>query len=484
MPENHPRTVDRARRRVVTGALALSLAFAGAVSAAGSAIAGSAPATGTSAVGDFAERPVDDVLAQGGYQQVWADEFDSTALDGTQWSPVFRSKAGDFIHPNDNFGYFADQVSVGGGTLHIDTTAASGTVDGRTVSFRSGSASTAGHRTFTYGYLEARIRYSAIASGYGPAMWLDGVGDADNRRYHDPDLPKAALAPGGAQEVDVLEAYPGYSDFVVHRTDGEVRAESRLGYFSYAQTAKAGEWHTYGLMWKPGGYELYFDGQLAGTLNGTATDPVSNTPMYLMLSAAGHTAPGGKATMDVDWVHYYQTSADDTARAAMPQWTQVDRGPWLTRASSTDGTQYAARTVKVHGVGASHYWRSADSQSGDEWFMVDTGKVQDLGQLRVVAPQAVTTGGTGSSDATGAPATSYEVYATDDPAGWSDASSPSWGTPLASGAGSPTIDACLPQGTQGRYLMIRQTGINAAKKWSVRDVYAFNSAPLTGVSCF
>ena len=107
----------------------------------------------TQAVALDADLPV--ALRDQGYRLVWHDEFDDDSLDDRKWSPMFQGKVRDFIHPNDNFGYFSSNVAVEDGELVITTREEEGSVNERTVPVKSGAVSSARKFMFDYGYLEA-----------------------------------------------------------------------------------------------------------------------------------------------------------------------------------------------------------------------------------------------------------------------------------------------------------------------------------------
>lgn len=413
-----------------------------------------------------------------GYQQTFSDEFNY--LDTTTWTRGFRAKTSQFIHPGDTmFGYTESQVATTGGALRITAQNTPLTVAERTVGNRSGAVSSRYGRTFTYGYFETRLRKNATVAGWTfvPAFWMDGIGDSDNRSHTSSStLGKKALPNGTASEVDIIEAPGDASNWAVHRVDADGTGPASV--VSNRAALTVGQWYTVGMAWTPSGYTFYLDG---ATIGSVTSGTISNTPMYLMLSAAGGGVPAsGSASVDFDYVRVYQSPAIAAANPAVA-WTGFDRGAWKATAISTSGNRHPANVVKVHTGVPQPFWRTAEtSQSGDEWFQVDLGTMQTLNQLRIVAPQAYSS----TLDTVGAPPAQYQLYMTNDVAGWRQPGSSVWGSAFASGAGANTINACFAQRT-GRYLMIKQVGTNATKAWSIRDLYGFNSThqPLTGVVC-
>jgi beta-glucanase (GH16 family) len=431
-----------------------------------------------------------DLLEQG-YELTWSDEFDGTTLDDEVWSPYFRGKKRDFVHPSDNFGYFADMVSVSNGNLIIKSKTEEGTARERTVPRKSGSVSSANKFHFAYGYLEARIKFggSSLNAGYRPAFWLDGLGDADNRPIHSTDFPKANM-PGWAHEVDILEAYTSSNESVIHKTDGD-GVWGNVGKLEYGKgIAKLNNgkdpYHTIGLLWTTDGFTTYFDGV-------KVNDPVIGNPSpsekYIMFSAAAHYIPvesNGEVDMLVDYVRLYE-SPNNTG--PNNKWTEIDRGAWVAKASSTDIANgqptlgyWPARTIKVHGIGSRWFWRSEEAQnpSAKQWFKVDMGYEQSFKQLRIITPGY--TSNPNEADTEGQFASSYEIYLSNEESAWNSSFIDDWGTMIASGTGAPITDECFDTPQSGRYITIRQTG-TSSKKWSIRDIYAFKEKAYSGYTC-
>ncbi|MDO5979843.1 LamG-like jellyroll fold domain-containing protein [Flavivirga spongiicola] len=434
-------------------------------------------------------------LQNQGYVLTWSDEFNGTALDNTVWSPYLRGKKRDFIHPNDNFGYFSDMVSVSNGNLIVKSKTENGTVNERTVPTKSGAISTAHKFTYSYGYLEARIKFGGTnrsnGGGYIPAFWLDGLGDADNRSNHSSTYTKSGM-PGWGHEVDILEAYQSSNDYVLHHNEGDGPWTGNSGHIAYGSGINKlnngnDPFHTIGLLWTTSGFTMYFDGvKINATPNGNTS---SATPKYIMLTAAAHAIPSaasGEIDMEVDYVRLYE-SPNNTG--TINEWTEIDRSSWFTKASSTDtgngtptGGYWPARTVKVHGVGGIWYWRSAESQSPSEnqWFKVDMGYEQAFKQLRIIAPGY--TSASQENDTEGQYAANYEIYLSNSETAWTSTNVANWGTMIASGTGSAVTDECFTTAQSGRFITIRQTG-TSTKKWSIRDIYAFKEDAYSGTTC-
>ncbi len=448
-------------------------------------------ALSTTEIGLLAETGLPADLQNQGYVLTWSDEFDGSSLDNTVWNPYLRGRKRDFIHPNDNFGYFENMVSVANGKLIIKSKTENGTVNERTVPRKSGSVTTAHKFTYSYGYLEARIKFGGTnAPGYVPAFWLDGLGDADNRANHSSTYTKAGM-PGWGHEVDILESYQSSNDFVLHHNEGDGPWTGNSGHVAYGGGVSKlnngnDPFHTIGLLWTSSGFTVYFNGT---KVNSNPIGNSSPTPKYIILSAAAHVIPSaanGEIDMEVDYVRLYQ-SPNNTG--TINEWTEIDRSSWSVKASSTDtgngtptGGYWPARTVKVQGVGGIWYWRSAEAQSptANQWFKVDMGYEQAFKQLRIIAPGYTTA--SQENDTEGQYAANYEIYLSNSETAWTSTNVADWGTMIASGTGSAITDECFTTAQSGRYMTIRQTG-TSTKKWSIRDVYAFKEDAYSGTTC-
>lgn len=219
----------------------------------------------------------------------WSDEFDGGSLDQRSWVHDTRSP-----RPGDPVLYRASQVSVAGGNLviHADRAAR----DARPP-YVSGAVSTYGTVTFTYGYVEARIKVPR-GRGLTPAFFL---------------YPQALTA-NGYHEIDIAE-FRGQSPFTMHQQiafgPSSDRIDWKTGSFYYASAADLTlDFHTYGVHWEPGRLTWYVDGKPTYT----QTAGVPSEPMYVVLSFAvgGSYAgpPDGSTPLPsdllVDYVRLYQ----------------------------------------------------------------------------------------------------------------------------------------------------------------------------------
>lgn len=236
-----------------------------------------------------------------GYRLVWSDEFDGTALDPSRWTADDGPRRQAIDTP--------DAVEVRNGVLTITTWTEGGV-------HHTGFIATSGKFEATYGYYEARIRFSD-SPGSWCAFWLQSP--TIGRPLGDP-------ATAGV-EIDVVEHR------AVDQAGADVRETDAVnlnwdGYDEHKKTVQSlvqapdgvpslqGNWHTYGVLWTDASYTFYLDAIPVFT----TTEAVSRRSEDVRLTCevqdaawAGDVPPGGygprdaSATrMEVDWVRAWQ----------------------------------------------------------------------------------------------------------------------------------------------------------------------------------
>ncbi len=194
--------------------------------------------------------------------ELFRDDFSGSSLDLSKWRPNWFGTNNAAITKPVNTAeqgcYDPAQVSVSGGSLHLNAVARSCPANnGVTYPYASGLVSTKDHFTFTYGSIEARI-FTAPGSGAirnWPAFWANGVG--------------AHPANG---EIDAFEGLAGRACWHFHYTGGEPGG--------CANQANAAGWHTYAAEWRPGVVTYFYDGVQVGRI----TSGITSSPMYVVLN--------------------------------------------------------------------------------------------------------------------------------------------------------------------------------------------------------
>jgi beta-glucanase (GH16 family) len=233
---------------------------------------------------------------------VWSDEFNGPA--GTPPSPANWTE--------DTYG------GCGTGTLSTNTqSTANAALDGNGnlaitadggPSYDSAQIDSAGHFSFEYGELEARIRLPSAGSGLCSAFWL--LGDSS---------PPGSCWPQ-CGEIDAMEAISPYPNSVFATLHGPVSGSPNFQSWEAtlaSTTAFTGTFHTYGVIWRPGRITWTFDGAAYATATPSELLPSAQWvfdghPFHIVLDLAVGGWPGSPAagapfpaTLDVDWVRLY-----------------------------------------------------------------------------------------------------------------------------------------------------------------------------------
>jgi hypothetical protein len=263
-----------------------------------------------------------------GWQLLWRDEFDGTALDTSKWN-VDTGPRRDAMNT-------ADAISVGGGDLTITTYTSGGTN-------YTGFIGTATALNATYGYWDARIAFQdAPATWSGFWLWTPTVLNASNNPARD------------GTEIDTVEhrATDANGNDVSNTADnalfwngyGPSGQQDHNFWNNPTSTPLQGNFHVYGLQWSPAGYQFYIDGiQVWST-----TEAISHRSEYIYLTSevqnnfwAGNIPAGGYGSLDtsqtkmtVDYVRVWQqpvaglvdsATSEATATPALPfSVTQMD----------------------------------------------------------------------------------------------------------------------------------------------------------------
>lgn len=267
----------------------------------------------------------DPELIKPGYKLIWHDEFDGDALDMDRWSyqtgtrDDYGGNQGPVNWGNDEMQYYSeDNVEVADGMLTITAVKEAEKVGGK--SYTSGRITSRGKFSFTYGYIEAKIK-APRGDGMWPAFWMlpqPPSTDSSHNEY-------GGWARNG--EIDIME--------IKGRLPDRYGTALHFG-GNYPQNDSAGktvelggavdEWHTYALEWSAEKITWYADGKEANTVNASRwwTAAVSSDinpaapfdkPFYVLFNLA----VGGKyddyvkptdgftsAAMSVDYVRVYQ----------------------------------------------------------------------------------------------------------------------------------------------------------------------------------
>lgn len=262
------------------------------------------------------------------YQQVWADEFNGTAVNTSNW--VFENGGGGWGN-NEKQYYQAANATVANGELLI--TARKQAVGG--MPYTSARLKTQGLKQFTYGRMEARIKVP-LGQGLWPAFWMLGS-----------NITSVSWPACG--EIDIMEQVNADS-----RTYGTVHWDSN-GHAQYGQSTpmSANAYHVYSVEWTPSYIRWFVDGAKYNEINianGAGSTEEFQRPFFLLLNLAvagdwpGQTVDESKlpATMAVDYVRVYQLSSAPTTGSSVTlqaEAANVNSGMAIETCSDTGGGQ-------------------------------------------------------------------------------------------------------------------------------------------------
>lgn len=214
---------------------------------------------------------------------VFGEEFDGASLDPGRWHTCsWYSTTTCSIETNNELElYTPDNVAVADGVLTLQARQESAVGwNGKTYRYTSGMISSGGRQgeipagfTFTYGYMEARVRIPA-GRGLWPAFWT---------------LPADYSWPPEIDVMEILGHRPKVQEMHYHYLDGRGRLR-QPGHAWKGPDFSAG-WHTFGVDWQPTALVWYVDGVERWRF--TDDSAIIATAQYLVLNlAVGGDWPG------------------------------------------------------------------------------------------------------------------------------------------------------------------------------------------------
>lgn len=220
-----------------------------------------------------------------GYQLVWSDEFDGTALDTSKWDYRALGPRRDAINSKEC-------VELDGkGNLLLTTKRKGG-------KYLTAMISTEGKFETKYGYVECRVQLQRQL-GHWSAFWLQSP--TIGREIGNP-------ADSGV-EIDIFEYLRKDGDLVRHNLhwDGYREKHQCIGGKGKVPGLSRG-WHRFGVLWTEKEYRFYVDGKMTWKTNRA----ISRRGQYLILSMevgpwAGKISPAKLPDgLVVDYVRVYQ----------------------------------------------------------------------------------------------------------------------------------------------------------------------------------
>jgi len=276
-------------------------------------------------------------LDLGKMQIIFEDNFDGTAgskIDTEVWNEVVwaAGKVNNEVqsYAKNHAKIVNDDDAEDGKALRITATK-------NGANWESGRVDTSRHEygVFKYGYAEARIKlplaYDSSNNllddnkGVWPAFWMM----PEDAKYYDEETESEKYTDGQgvygvwprSGEIDIMEYSPATSGdscyATLHHAASKTDATDTYPSLGKMNIAADGEYHTFGMMWKSGTLEAYYDGKSLGTIYSNPGNSWAKYPydqnFYLILNLAMGGNLGGainsdiaKVEYDIDYVRVYQ----------------------------------------------------------------------------------------------------------------------------------------------------------------------------------
>ncbi len=257
----------------------------------------------------------EEVPAIEGYELLWHDEFNGTALDESNWTKELRDPGWT---NNELQAYTADEANiyVEDGMLHLH--AVKTVNEDGSISYTSGKVNSQNKRDFLYGKVVARAKVPA-GKGLWPAIWMMPQVEEKYGQW-----PKCG-------EIDIMEVLGDQTEVAYSTIHyGEPHGEQQ-GLLKLTDGTFATDFHEYSVEWEPGEIRYYIDENLVLTVNDWYTcvqgeewkpypAPFDQNFFVQMNLAVGGDWPGNpdettdfeNADFEIDYVRVYQKPEYDT----------------------------------------------------------------------------------------------------------------------------------------------------------------------------
>jgi len=192
-----------------------------------------------------------------GWELVFSDEFNDDKLDRTKWATRYIYQNETMDHFNDEKQRYRDNHVLSNGVLSLVAKKIDGSDMFESAMIRS-------HRTFYYGYYEARV-FLPSAKGVWPAFWLEADYDIDGRTWHPPEADIFEFVINGVED----KANSLHSNVLAPFSEKQYTYVDKNFMLKF-QNMYAGEdlnqgWHTAGFVWAPDRISMFWDGRLIYT---------------------------------------------------------------------------------------------------------------------------------------------------------------------------------------------------------------------------
>lgn len=263
-----------------------------------------------------------------GYAFLWHDEFEGNNLSGENWEHQlgrrdhYGNSTGALDWGNSEWQYYReDNATVEDGALVITAQKEEEPIDEKY--YTSSRISTRDRFSFTYGYVEARIKVPAI-SGMWPAFWMLPQPSSTEKTGNE----YGGWPANG--ELDIMEVKGRLANQVITTLHYGAKGNRQLKGETTTLNESVENWHVYAVDWTKEYIAWLIDGEEVFRLNNDEwwTDAASkqenpsapfDKPFYILLNLAvgGNFDPAGtsdlgkneeftSACMYVDYVRVYQ----------------------------------------------------------------------------------------------------------------------------------------------------------------------------------
>jgi beta-glucanase (GH16 family) len=252
-----------------------------------------------------------------GWQLVFSDEFDGDKLDRTKWATRYIYNNETMDHFQDENERYRDNHIVSGGVLSVVAKKNDGSTLFESAMIRS-------HRTFYYGYYEARV-FLPSAKGVFPAFWLEADYDLDGKTWHPPEIDIFEFVINGVED----KGNSLHSNTVGNWTPQSYTFVDSSFLLKFQNMMSKEDlnraWHTAGFVWAPDRISLFWDGRLIYTrmYQWLRKDGQLGPPAHVDLNfAVGGSKWAGR--YGIDEAAFPQTFKIDYVRVC--QFTSSDQG--------------------------------------------------------------------------------------------------------------------------------------------------------------
>jgi beta-glucanase (GH16 family) len=341
-------------------------------------------------------------MAAPAWTQVWADDFNETAIDRSNWT--YDLGGGGW--GNNELQYYTDKPA-NSYILHDGSGDGMLVIEARKESYRgsaytSARMKTQGLKNWAYGRMEARI---SIPGGRGvwPAFWMLGS-----------NFPTVGWPACG--EIDIFEHCLA-SDMPAYTVRGSAHGPGFFGANSvhgdwHLDNGLLNVFHIYAVEWEPNEIRWYFDGTLYFTATPNSLPSggtwVFDHPFFLILNVAvGGSWPGSPdattlfpAQMLVDYIRVFRdanlTEPSGSMKASIAMSTASSGPTWQAVATvtvtDTLGAKVGGATVRGAWSGLIRVGVTEKTTDANGVAVLNSGKVRQSGTIQFTVTEIVKAG--------------------------------------------------------------------------------------------